>query len=208
MNSLQIYDKFKDTLSKDIFESLSNNQVKKVKYLRELSILKNKEFNLIIGEINRYYEHELLKGNQVNLGSGNGSIVVKLRTIPLSLKRINWGESNKLKQQLIDLGYKPYSKEEEQLAIQQGIKYEGVKWFIYDEEERVPFVVWNKPPTINVYYSATFNNKMKEDVKLVDICKDWTKQRILNSEKLGILRKLRLLINKNKLYLNTFEHDI
>lgn len=208
MNSLQLYNKFKEVLSKDLFTALSNREPKKVKYLRELSILKNKEFSFIVDEINRYYERELLKGSKVNLGNGNGSIIIKIRTVPLSLKRINWGESNKLKQQLIDLGYTPYSKEEEQLAIQEGKKYEGVKWYIYDEEDRVPYVVWNRPSNINIYYSATFNNTFKIPKKLIDIKSEYTTEEILYNEKLGIVRKLRLLLNKNKLYLNTFEHDI
>ena len=189
---------------KDVSSNANIHLHLKDKSLELAKQLNQTQFLRILEEINLFYTVELLKGNKIDLGSGNGTMEIISKTITTSDKRINWGASNKLKQQIIDAGLEPYKNEDELLSKSLHIPYKGVRWHIYNGDAHVPYIVWNSPPYLKSLYLVTFNRAKNNDITMNNMSTSLTKDDIIYHNKLGIARKLKLLLANDKNYIMKF----
>lgn len=79
-----------------------------------------------------------------------GAIKVKYKENVVG--RINWGESNKNKQTLINRGLRPYKKEEALEAEATGVTYDGIKWLVPGYKDGMLMVKWSLSPVIKEYF--------------------------------------------------------
>lgn len=138
----------------------SNKQVN-TKYIYNLCIEKGyiqdvdyKTFSLVIREFNKEISDKILKGYKfkaVNLG------IFEVLRVPRKKATINWNDSKKYKQELIEKGITPYSRDENP---------DGEKWFIYFTDPWYFKWVWFKTKASkyvgNLFYytfTASFDNK-------------------------------------------------
>lgn len=84
---------------------------------------------------NREIGNHILRGGVYNFGQGLSKLGISyvLRS-PNAKPVVDWGESNKLKQRLIDEGYTPKSKDNP----------DGIKWLLYRTDEGYCFWKWLK----------------------------------------------------------------
>ena len=110
---------------KDIYRRLRSK--KKINPPRE-------DFLKCTAEFNKRIAQKILEGYKFRIPSVGGQLEIKVRERKKKSKRftdINWDESLKYKQELIDKGEVPYNKE---------TAPDGVKWFVYHEG---PYCLWN-----------------------------------------------------------------
>lgn len=93
-------------------------------YIKEYkSDISYKDFKNILSQFNKQVSNEIVKGYKFNMGFKIGTI--EIRKIELFKPLINWGETNKLKQQLINEGK----------ALYDSATGEGNKYMVYYTEE-------------------------------------------------------------------------
>ena len=202
------------TINKDLNKIEEKLQAIKDNYITE------DLFKEVLYKFNNKISDEIVyKGYTFKLGGGLGFIRIKkvnaiynrdgsLRT----KKRINWGESNKLKAELIKEGKIPYQvltrDEEGKILTHNG----GENWFIYHSNDFDYLWNWNKNrcATLNsAYYKfkpTIYNNNTKDGNKLGNINK--LKQLVTaNSPLLSNFSEI-LLESNNKKGLNGRNHGI
>lgn len=201
----ELYDIMKKDIrgeSSGILLPLCNEEAKPCK--RELENISRAGFTSIINAINRYYEYKLLIGDSVKLGYGLGTLIIKNVKVRPSTTRINWGESNKQKAFLISKGLTPYCRKDALIAKEKGIRYEGVPWFIYNNEPYIPYVKWypsNDPHYKYIGMNVSRNNNTD---KLIKEYKKYSEQHIINNTDLGISHKIKILLSINPKIINRF----
>lgn len=143
-------------------------------------------YRYIFVELNMEYIKAVLKGKQMNLGSGIGSIFVKEKERSLDSKNIDWKSSNTLKQSIIDEGKIPYDKNNAP---------DGVKWHIYFTSTFTYWIWWKYSTLISTnatfykFIPTKFINGKARNSK--DFKKDFdTVDKILDSNELGSIDKL------------------
>lgn len=123
------YKKYKDALVRyekhqQIIKRLENQKVDYKTYQKII-----RAFNLKISKeiVERRYVFDL------GYGLGKLAAIRKYSNKP----SVNWAESNKAKQRILDAGNIPYYKEEEEKAIAEGKEYNGVRWLVKHDNENV-----------------------------------------------------------------------
>lgn len=160
----------------------------------------------IISKINKYYESALLEGEHIHLGNHIGFIKVT----PKKVKgKTNWNASFEYRDMLIADGKIPYKKEDAIKAKKAGIKYEGVRWFVYYENEIQHYINWycyGKLPNKQFYTfkPARYN---KTNKKISDIKKEISSIKELDNLKLGIVNKLNIALDINELQFVKYVRD-
>jgi hypothetical protein len=156
-----------DVIVRDLVKTIGvcNNNINKLssKYeeLRPLDI-SYKLFTFIIRSFNKEIIEEIIKGYVFYMGSGLGNICIKKVGIDKRVKKsVNWGESNKNKQRIIDNGGIPYDK---------GEHPEGEKWLVFYDQPYSYWFKWNKDKTAlankSLYAFAPTRGKYSNIAKL------------------------------------------
>ena len=123
-------------------------------------------FRDICSEFNISIIDDLLKGNTFDMGNNLSSLsVVRVERDPRS-PRLDWGESNKYKKELLEEGQTLYNTE----------TGEGVKWHIYHTDEFYCKYYWRKGkckiPNKSVYrFDATRGLKGNKE-RLIHLLKE------------------------------------
>jgi len=189
-----------DTEHLNIFKSFINNFVyrnNRVKYLNgkieELkTYLISKEDYI---KINDSYNQELVKflldGNTYSLGSRLGNIYIAGKA--RSKKSIDWGESNKYKQQLLDSGQIPYRKEDSEKAKARGEDYKGVMWYIYNYSKYVYHLKWTKPLFVKNIKLFSFIPSIANNTKMsIEKLKNCSNFKDIPNLNIGMVQKIKL----------------
>lgn len=130
-------------------------------YKKEGGKLSYKQWASICQEYNqRAMEEIILQGGVLNLGNNLSTISIgRIRRNPKN-KQINWAESYKLRDKLLQQGKKLYDKE----------TGEGEKWFVYFTHEWFCRFYWRKEkctiPNKSVYQFRATRGKMGNKRKL------------------------------------------
>jgi hypothetical protein len=151
-------------------------------------------YSYILKNLNDEFNKLILTGCPVDLGFGLGSIKIHEKerdfSNPSCTKAVNWGESKKLKEHLIETGQVPYDSK---------TAPNGVKWHVPFTERYTYWYWWNiknmKLP--NAFYykfvpTKFINNRMRDKKQHDELCKDQTA--ILECKDLGNVDKLAALI--------------
>ena len=110
---------------KDIYESY---------IISEDSTIDSNIFRNICSEFNMEIIDYILEGYSFNMKNQLSNISVKRVVRDNAKPTIDWGESNKYKNELLSQGKKLYNKDTE----------EGVKWYIYYTDKNYLRYFWNK----------------------------------------------------------------
>lgn len=171
----------------------------KLDFFNRYKDISSNVFYYIISKCNKYYSDALLNGDTIQLGHHLGFIkVVPKKTKP----KINWYESKQYKERLIQEGKVPYNKNDAIKAKNNGEEYNGVRWFIYYENETQHYINWyaysHKLPNKDSYSfkPARYNhaNKTISEIKdEIDTPKD------LDNYKIGIVNKLNIALDVNEM---------
>lgn len=163
-------------------------------------------FSLILKTYNDRIIHSVLKGNTFPMGQlGSLSVTRKPRLFHLDesvgviTKNINWHESNKKRQELIDQGITPYDK---------NTAPDGVKWFIYHDEPYTYWYKWIRSKWIRnkkvIKFTPTnFINTPDRDHQTI-IANAKTIDDIIKTDKLGNMNKLQTLVKYSPSIASTY----
>ena len=91
------------------------------KYIKDYGKIDTNLFRDICSEFNMLMVEEMLDGKEFNMGNNLSSLSIVRRERDPRSPRIDWGESNKYKQELIEEGKDLYNADTN----------EGTKWHIY-----------------------------------------------------------------------------
>tara|TARA_R110002050_G_scaffold216407_5_gene352482 strand:- start:547 stop:1020 length:474 start_codon:yes stop_codon:yes gene_type:complete len=141
---------------KDIYDS----------YIEENEYIDKAIFADICHTFNMGIMDYILEGKKFNMGNNLSTISIIRRDRDPRSPRIDWGESNKYKKELLDNGEEIYDH----------ITELGTKWFIYHTDEFYCKYYWNKGkckvPNKSVYrFDATRGLKGNKD-KLIALLKE------------------------------------
>ena len=103
-------------------------------YTEEFGDIDKILFRDICSDFNILSMNYILEGKKLNLGFNLSSIYIVRKERDPRSPRINWGESNKYKKELLDKGEDLYNKETDT----------GTKWHIYHTDEFYCKFHWNK----------------------------------------------------------------
>lgn len=99
--------------------------------------IKYADYARVIKRYNSLIVEGVAEGKKWNLPFNMGTIAMVMDTRRFDTKVINWPESNKLKQQIIDQGGQPREKGSE----------EGENWIVYYTDEFFCRIKWDKKNT-------------------------------------------------------------
>ena len=141
---------------KDIYDS----------YIEENGYIDKSVFTDICHTFNIGIIDYILEGKMFNMGNNLSTISIIRRERDPRSPRVDWGESNKYKKELLDSGEEIYDP----------ITELGTKWFIYHTDEFYCKYYWNKGkckvPNKSVYrFDATRGLKGNKD-KLIALLKE------------------------------------
>lgn len=85
--------------------------------------------------------------------------ILKIKYKENVVGKIDWGQSNRNKQLLLDRGLIPYKKEDAIKAEQEGVPYAGIKWLVPGYQDGMLLIRWTTSPVIKEY--------LKEDMKFI-----------------------------------------
>ena len=134
---------------KDIYNSYQNeckNAVEKQVYVDVVQ-----EFNIMIVEY-------LLEGKEFNMGNNLSTLSIVRRDRDPRSPRLDWGESNKYKKELLEEGKDLYNSDTNT----------GIKWHIYHTDEFYCKYYWRKVNAkflINLCIDLTLREGLKETKK-------------------------------------------
>jgi hypothetical protein len=167
-------------------------------------------FNYLNTALNVEMSKSILRGYAFNFGLEQvGMGQIKVQEIERKFDRdgyptdksINWDESNKFKQALIEEGIEVYNKE---------TTPNGKKWFIYHTEPFIYYINW----CISMYSHAAIKLFKFEPTAFIntpnrtsaDVLDDYKVdvEDIINNSKLGFITKLNTLLKKDPSYALTY----
>ncbi len=163
------------------------------------------KFNLdkyiaIIKLLNIEISKHVLKGGMYSFSKDLSHIYIKEKLRDTRTNNINWGESNKLKQKLINEGITPYDKL---------LNPDGEKWFVYHTNTYNYWWKWNNHfcNFENVKYytfipTAYVNTPTRKKQDFLNTCK--SNDDIINSNLIGNVEKVNYLIEFDPLYHLTY----
>jgi len=152
-SSVQFFRVPKDGLSKskllvELKKLIELNKLidKRDKKLNKLKneIISYKIYKDVISIFNKSLIDEILKGEHINLGFGVGTIKIKKRKRDLSRPVIDWGETNKLKEEIINNGgtlYKVLKRDKDNNILEDN---NGEKYLVYRTDEYYYMWHWKK----------------------------------------------------------------
>jgi hypothetical protein len=139
-----IYEDYQDYYNDDLDKSLHTNIVQ--------------EFNILIME-------HILDGKEFNMGNNLSTLSIIRRDRDPRSPRLDWGESNKYKKELLEEGQLLYNSE----------TGKGVKWHIYHTDEFYCKYYWRKGkckiPNKSVYRFDTTRGVKGNKEKLISLLK-------------------------------------
>jgi len=139
-----IYEDYQDYYNDDLDKSLHTNIVQ--------------EFNILIME-------HILDGKEFNMGNNLSTLSIIRRDRDPRSPRLDWGESNKYKKELLEDGQLLYNSE----------TGKGVKWHIYHTDEFYCKYYWRKGkckiPNKSVYRFDTTRGVKGNKEKLINLLK-------------------------------------
>lgn len=194
LSKLDIGDKTKTKVIKYTINSLFYTAcqriptlIKQIKFTQVLSRIPRDIYYNLQETINWNISNSILKGDFYNFGRGLGRISIKYCKRNFKKLVIDWGNSNKFKDSLIERGLTPYTKEEG-----------GAKWFIYHTDDDFCFWYWSKSGcSIKNFRYFTFRAIRTAKVGIDDWCKTKTLQDILNIKNLGNFDRMIAIIKSN-----------
>ena len=140
-----IYKDYQDYYSDDLDKSLHTNIIQ--------------EFNIMIMDY-------ILDGKEFNMGNNLSTLSIVRRDRDPRSPRLDWGESNKYKKELLEEGQLLYNSE----------TGEGVKWHIYHTDEYYCKYYWRKGkckvPNKSVYRFETTRGVKGNKEKLIRLLKE------------------------------------
>jgi hypothetical protein len=122
-------------------------------------------FTDIVHQFNMMIMDYILEGKEFNMGNNLSTLSIVRRDRDPRSPRIDWGESNKYKKELLEEGQNLYNSE----------TGEGIKWYIYHTDEFYCKYYWRKGkckvPNKSVYrFDATRGIKGNKE-KLISLLK-------------------------------------
>jgi len=166
-------------------------------------------FNYLNAAVNVEMTKSILRGYRFNFGLESISMgQIKVEEIERKFdadgyptdRSINWDESNKCKQALLEQGIEVYSKD----------KPTGKKWFIYHTEPYIYYINWcisvwsHKCIKLFKFEPTTFiNTKTRTSADVLDDFNTDVED-IINNPKLGFATKLSILLKKDPSYALTY----
>jgi|GEM_PF-4901386 len=129
--------------------------------------LSYKEWSAICQEFNEMVMDEIiLKGEKINLGANLSTISIARIKRNYSNQQVNWAESNKLKQKLLDEGKHLYDSK----------TGEGENWLVYFTNDWYCRFYWNKGHCTvtnkTAYRFVATRGKMGNKTKLKNLLRD------------------------------------
>ena len=103
-------------------------------YVEEYNEIDKSLFKDICEEFNIMIMDYILDGKEFNMGNNLSTLSIIRRDRDPSSPRLDWGESNKYKKELLEEGQKLYDSE----------TGEGIKWHIYHTDEFYCKYYWRK----------------------------------------------------------------
>jgi hypothetical protein len=103
-------------------------------YVEEYSEIDKSLFKDICEEFNIMIMDYILDGKEFNMGNNLSTLSIIRRDRDPRSPRLDWGESNKYKKELLEEGQKLYDSE----------TGEGIKWYIYHTDEFYCKYYWRK----------------------------------------------------------------
>jgi len=103
-------------------------------YVKEYSEIDKSLFKDICEEFNIMIMDYILDGKEFNMGNNLSTLSIIRRDRDPRSPRLDWGESNKYKKELLEEGQKLYDSE----------TGEGIKWHIYHTDEFYCKYYWRK----------------------------------------------------------------
>ena len=214
------YDKYIIALIKTITENYFNTlkEIKeinryiqligdKLEFLERYKNLSRNVIFYILTQCNNFYQHEILRGESVHLGHHIGFIKVTPKNVS---GKINFIESFKYKELLIKEGKIPYNKKDALRAKKAGKEYNGVKWFVYYENDIQHYINWYcyslKLPNKD-YYSFNPTKYNNTGLTVDKLAKKYTTIESMRKLKLGIVNKLSLLLDTNEMQFVKYMKD-
>lgn len=181
----------------------------KLSFFTKYSDTSKNIFYYIIARINKYYENLLLEGKTVRLGYDIGFIKITPKNVN---GKINWAASFDYRKKLIEDGRIPYKEEDCLAAKSSNTPYNGVKWFVYYDNEVQHYINWyhysKKLPNGNAYtfIPARYNLDTLKNSEMKKTIKDVKE---LDKLKIGIVNKLDIALHINELqFLKYADNDI
>ena len=134
-------------------------------YTNTVSLIDKKIFRDICEEFNMAIINSILEGNTLDMGNNLSTLSIVRKERDPRNPKVDWGESNKYKQELLEQGKKLYNAE----------TGEGVKWHIYYTDSYYCKFYWRKGkcriPNKSVYrFDATRGIKGNKE-KLINLLK-------------------------------------
>ena len=105
-----------------------------ISYCKEQQNIDKSLFKAICAEFNIAVINDMLEGATFNMGNNLSTLSIKRTERDPRSPRIDWGESNKYKKELLESGKVLYNK----------ITNQGIKWYIYYTDKFYCRYYWNK----------------------------------------------------------------
>ena len=130
------------------------------------NIISKETYGNIVQEFNMMIMDYILEGKEFNMGNNLSTLSIVRRDRDPRSPRLDWGESNKYKQELLEEGQNLYNSE----------TGEGIKWYIYHTDEFYCKYYWRKGkckiPNKSVYrFDATRGLKGNKE-RLINLLKE------------------------------------
>ena len=103
-------------------------------YIEEYNYIDKLTFKNICEEFNIMIMEYILEGKTFNMGNNLSTLSIVMKNRDPRSPRINWGESNKYKKELLEEGQNLYNSN----------TGKGVKWYIYHTDEFYCKYYWRK----------------------------------------------------------------
>lgn len=170
------------------------------KYDRERN-MKLREYEYLISKFFYKMHEQLLNGDVYKLGKGLGQIYIERRNKTNESKKIDFQETKKRKQFLIDNGYKIYDKKEAEMAERMGIKYDGIDYRVKMQNMHVDVIridtskYWNSRKYIDIKYADYVSPELR-NMTYAQIVEENSRINDIYDLRLSLKRKLSILLTK------------
>lgn len=114
-----------------------------------------REFKLTMRTFLANMRDGMLEGEKYELGYHLGKMKVGRFERSFTRRSVNWGESNKYKQRLLDEGKSLFDKE----------TGEGFEWLVYFTDRHYYGFYWQVEKIRDINYATTLNNRMFYELK-------------------------------------------
>jgi hypothetical protein len=183
----------------DMFVYLNNKKIPSIKHELDIVVMccsmPQRIYHIMQYNANKEIANSILRGGTYNFGKGLSKLGISyVKRSPNAKPVPDWGESNKLKAKLIQLGHKIKSAENPN----------GIKWLLFRTDDGYCFWKWLKKesftPNRKIYkFKAIATNN-----ECTDYGKGVTQEQILDKP-IGTFDKMMALLKLNPLIINNYE---